>query len=302
MKKIVVQWAFLTGSFLLGACVVVVSLSRARTVTPQPASYKPVSTRANNSERGGHDDTPMTIGQAKQIISEFAAFARFHVPPKDSGYVGLGWPEVTPRVARALEFMEGKNDPEVIADLAAILLRCGTQTNREKTSGMPMAVSGYPVSRMFVSAMKTELQSTHELYEGHDAFITSNLAEWVFKNRHKLAKSAALDHEILDYKAAAAALKENPFVTHEPGEWGLEVAEAFDRETPKSAGSQAMGVRIHRVCCFSGLAWTRLLHGIPDARSGQEVSSRLGQAGRRSRQCARGQCQSGRHPAQVRSG
>ena len=200
---------YLFGSIVLGAFVVIAWLLvqeqlRGHADESRPTQHA-LSTRPSTAEER------MSKEEAKRVISEYAASARFSSEPKVTRdglkTVGVGWPEVPPKVARALVAIKGLNDPDVNADLAALLVRYEKEVQRIYWGGFPRRVQEHPVTEAFFSAVKPDLYE----YDVRDwGFISTHAAEWICKNRDKLGKSATLDREIEEYKTLMEDKKRNP--------------------------------------------------------------------------------------------
>jgi hypothetical protein len=160
------------GAVVAAVCLIVMSRTPKPSVQPEPV------------------EQPMSVDEAKRVISEFAASAKCVWL---EGISRPQLPEVTPDVGRALQSLEGNVDSDSLADIAAILVRFAIENERCCGFGTPMNPDD-PLTRAFMSATNAELPG--------DEIISTCIAEWVCAHRGELGKSQTLDEEIEGFQAA----------------------------------------------------------------------------------------------------
>ncbi|NLE67757.1 MAG: hypothetical protein GX608_10070 [Lentisphaerae bacterium] len=148
------------------------------------------SQHTNNSTRFSNEQ----IASNKMLVAEFAANAKCKQIP---GVPRPQLPDVPADICQAIEVLREMKDQDVIADVAAVLVRYARM--QEKYGTGAQVSSKHPLTMAFMSSMNPVIPG--------DEIISSSLADWICKNRNKMGQSVALDKEIGEYNKSRKRLQ-----------------------------------------------------------------------------------------------
>lgn len=134
------------------------------------------------------------IKNNKMLVAQFAANAKCKQIP---GISRPQLPDVPVEICQAIEVLFEAKDKDVIADVAAVLVRYARMQEKHGTGAH--VSSRHPLAKAFMSSMNPILPG--------DEIISSSLADWICKNRNKMGISVALDKEIGEYNKSRKRLQ-----------------------------------------------------------------------------------------------
>ena len=134
------------------------------------------------------------IKAAKSLIAQFAASAKCKHIPALSTYL---LPDIPTNISHAIEVLCDAKDKDVIADVAAVLVRFAKVNERYQPGAY--VPTRNPLAKAFLSSMNPRLPG--------DEIISYSLAEWICKSRKKMGRSDVLDKEVVEYQVLRKRLE-----------------------------------------------------------------------------------------------